>query len=114
MELSPEKLHENLVSKGFTPIKILRMKHPKTEFEMPLLLVVLPKAENNRKIFNITDICEIICSIKALKISLVIGQSRRCLAYGHNHTQCFATPRRKQFGDNHEFKDCTKLEGPKI
>ena len=113
MELSPEEVHDDLVSKGFAPIKIMRMRHPITRLEMPLLLVILPKNEEGRKIFNVTDICEIICTVEALNISPVVGQCKRCLLFGHNHTQCFATPRCKHCGDNHEFDACPKLKAPK-
>ena len=113
MELTPEEVMEFLKSKGFSPIKVMRMIHPITRVEMPLLLVILPKNAKGREIYNLKEIWDINISVEALNRSPVVGQCRRCLLFGHNHTQCFAKQLCKHCGDNHDFKVCPTIKGPK-
>ena len=108
MELSPEEALEELQALGFHPIKILRMKHPIYKREMPLLLIILPKDENSRRIYNIKELCDIIINVEPLRKSPVVGQCRRCQLYGHSHTQCFAEYRCKHCAQNHDSKTCNK------
>ena len=108
MELPPEEAFEELQALDFHPRKILRMKHPISQLDMPLLLVVLPKDENSRRIYNIKQICDIIITVEPLRNSPVVGQCRRCQLFGHSHTQCFAEFRCKHCAQNHDSKTCNK------
>ena len=113
MELSPEEVKEFLTAKGFKPIKIMRMVHPIDRVPMPLILVILPKDAKGREIYNIKDIWDITVSVEPLNRSPVVGQCRRCLLFGHNHTQCFAEQKCKHCGDSHDFTACPAKNGPK-
>ena len=112
-EYPPETIHQFLQELGFNPIKILRMRHPITRAEMPLLLAILPKNAKSREIYNLKEIYNIIIHVEALRISPVVGQCRRCLLYGHNHTQCFADYRCKHCAGDHDFNSCPLTENPK-
>ena len=112
-ELPPEEVFQNLQALGFQPIKIMRMRHPITKAEMPLLLVILPKNAKSREIYNLKHICDIVIKVEALGISPVVGQCRRCLLFGHNHTQCFADYRCRHCAGNHEITTCPNINGPK-
>ena len=113
MELSPEDVDEFLKAKGFSPIKIIRMVHPIDRTQMPLLLVILPKDAKGREIYNIKEIWDINVSVEPLQRSPVVGQCRRCLLFGHNHTQCFAAYKCKHCAGDHSFSDCPAKDGPK-
>ena len=69
-KLPSEEVLQNLQALGFQPIKILRMRHPVSKSEMPLLLVVLPKHAKSREIYNLKEICDIIVKVEALKALL--------------------------------------------
>ena len=106
MELSNEEAMEELKFQGFNPIKVNRMRHPRTHKEMPLLLVSLPRDEDSKGIYNIQFLCEIPITVEPLKPSPVIGQCHRCLLFGHSANRCTASYRCKHCSGDHNSTDC--------
>ena len=107
-DLEGDELHQELTSLGFQPIKVSRMKHPRTRQEMPLFLVVLPKDDPKSKgIYNITEVCRLIITVEPLNKATEIGQCYRCLLFGHSSSRCTATMKCKNCAGDHDSRICT-------
>ena len=112
LELSIEEAREDLVAKGFSPTKIVVMKHPRTKQNMPLFLVCLPRNDSKSKdIYNIRDIQGIICTVQPLNQSPQIGQCYRCLTFGHSSQLCTADYRCKNCAGPHDSAKCKAPPG---
>ena len=113
MALSVDEARQDLILQGFKPNKVMRMRHPRTRYDMPLILVTLPREGNSKEIFNILTLCEIVVTVEPLKQSPVVGQCMRCLLFGHSTAQCHAPFRCKHCAGKHSSNECSiKATGP--
>ena len=112
MEFTNQEVMEELKYLGFNPIKVNRMRHPRTRQEMPLLVISLPRDEESKAIYNVQFLCEIPITVEPLRPSTVVGQCHRCLLFGHSATRCTANYRCKNCGDGHDSMQCPIPNGP--
>ena len=112
LELSIDEARADLIEQGFSPTKIVVMKHPRTKQNMPLFLVCLPRNDSKSKdIYNIRDLQGIVCTVQPLKQSPQVGQCYRCLVFGHSSQLCTADYRCKNCAGPHDSAKCNAPPG---
>ena len=107
LDLDRNEIHQDLIAQGFSPNKVIRMKHPRTKAEMPLVLVTLSRDDpKSRDIYNIIEVCRLLVTVEPLKQTSEIGQCFRCLLFGHSSTRCTAEPKCKTCAGPHDSRAC--------
>lgn len=107
LDLDIELVEKDLFSQGFNPIKVARMKHPRTRNPMPLIMAEFPKSE--KECFNLRSLCSIIVKIELpRKSGISAAQCHRCQRFHHAQKNCHAQVRCVKCGENHISKDCNK------
>lgn len=101
------EVQQDLILQGFSPLKTVRMKHPRSRQDMPMILVTLPRNDAKSKdIFNVVEICRLMITIEPLRQSAEVGQCFRCLLFGHSSARCTAPPRCKNCAEAHDSRLC--------
>ena len=105
-EIPIEKVHSELKDLGYHPLRgIIRMIHPRTKRDMPLIKVVLPKEETN--IYKITEICGLRATVEALIKNPKVMQCHRCQIFGHGSSRCTAQAKCVKCAGLHLTAECT-------
>ncbi|GFS72847.1 nucleic-acid-binding protein from transposon X-element [Nephila pilipes] len=84
------------------------MTNKRNDTPMPLFLVTLKKTDENKEIFNLTEICSLKIEVEALRKKIGPAQCHRCQGFFHNSRYCTRNPKCVKCGKNHLTKDCTK------
>ncbi|GFU75999.1 nucleic-acid-binding protein from transposon X-element [Trichonephila clavipes] len=87
------ELMQELRGFGFDPNHISLLKNKKTNTNMPLFLVTLPKNPDNQGIFNITNIGFFRVHAEPLNKSNMPPQCYRCQEFYHHSRFCNRAPR---------------------
>ncbi|GFT94705.1 nucleic-acid-binding protein from transposon X-element [Trichonephila clavipes] len=93
---------------GFEPSHISILRNRKTNSNMPLFLVVLKKNEDNKQIFQITNIGFFRVVIEPLKGSSMPPQCYRCQEFYHHSRLCNRAPKCLKCSGSHLTADCKK------
>ncbi|GFV83518.1 nucleic-acid-binding protein from transposon X-element [Trichonephila clavipes] len=93
---------------GFEPSHISILRNRKTNSNMPLFLVVLKKNEENKQIFQITNIGFFRVVIEPLKGSSMPPQCYRCQEFYHHSRLCNRAPKCLKCSGSHLTADCKK------
>nr|CAI5852509.1 unnamed protein product [Callosobruchus analis] len=105
--LPPQKkadIKEELQQKGYAPLHIIRLK--RSGAPMPLVVVVLPKLEKSRELFNEHELLGLAIRVAVQKNSRLIGQCHLCQKYGHVQSYCTAPPRCLKCASDHMTHLC--------
>jgi hypothetical protein len=102
------EVQEELVSLGFNPTQVIRLKSASTKTELPLVLVSLPKETKSRDIYELRKVCYISIRVEPFKKAKGPGQCHRCQGFGHAQARCFEKPRCVKCAGGHLTKDCRK------
>ncbi|GFV84662.1 nucleic-acid-binding protein from transposon X-element [Trichonephila clavipes] len=93
---------------GFEPSHISILRNRKNNTNMPLFLVVLKKNEENKQIFQITNIWVFRVVIEPLKGSSMPPQCYRCQEFYHHSRLCNRAPKCLKCSGSHLTADCKK------
>ncbi|GFX82919.1 nucleic-acid-binding protein from transposon X-element [Trichonephila clavipes] len=93
---------------GFEPSHISILRNRKTNTNMPLFLVVLKKNEENKQIFQITNIGFFRVVIEPLNGSSMPPQCYRCQEFYHHSRLCNRAPKCLKCSGRHLTADCKK------
>nr|CAI5832545.1 unnamed protein product [Callosobruchus analis] len=74
--LKEADIKEELQQKGYAPLHIIRLK--RSGAPMPLVVVILPKLEKSRELFNEHELLGLAIRVEVQKNSRLIGQCHRC------------------------------------
>ncbi|GFV57481.1 nucleic-acid-binding protein from transposon X-element [Trichonephila clavipes] len=102
------ELMQELRGFGFDPNHISLLKNKKTNTNMPLFLVTLPKNPDNQGIFNITNIGFFRVHAEPLNKSNMPPQCYRCQEFYHHSRFCNRAPRCLKCSGGHLTSDCKK------
>ncbi|GFU32674.1 RNA-directed DNA polymerase from mobile element jockey [Trichonephila clavipes] len=102
------ELMQELRGFGFDPNHISLLKNKKTNTNMPLFLVTLPKNPDNQGIFNITNIGFFRVHAEPLNKSNMPPQCYRCQEFYHHSRFCNRAPRCLKCSGCHLTSDCKK------
>nr|CAI5833254.1 unnamed protein product [Callosobruchus analis] len=97
-------IKEELQQKGYAPLHIIRLK--RSGAHMPLVVVILPKLEKSRELFNEHELLGLAIRVEVQKNSRLIGQCHRCQKYGHAQSYCTAPPKCLKCASDHMTHLC--------
>lgn len=103
--IDPDDVKEELVSRGFHPVNVSRMRSRKDKRVLHMVLVTVPKVE--KTIYNLKDILGLVVTVEDQKSSNRINQCHRCQRFGHAQSRCTALPKCVKCAGNHLIQDCT-------
>ncbi|GFX31501.1 nucleic-acid-binding protein from transposon X-element [Trichonephila clavipes] len=107
-DFNQEELMSELHSFSFQPNHISLLRNRKTNTNMPLFLVTLPKSPESRGIFNIKTIGFFRVAIEPLNKSTMPPQCYRCQEFFHHSRFCARAPKCLKCSGGHLTSDCTK------
>ncbi|GFS70244.1 nucleic-acid-binding protein from transposon X-element [Trichonephila clavipes] len=93
---------------GFEPSHISILRNRKNNTNMPLFLVVLKRNEENKQIFQITNIGFFRVVIEPLRGSSMPPQCYRCQEFYHHSRLCNRAPKCLKCSGSHLTSDCKK------
>nr|CAI5837636.1 unnamed protein product [Callosobruchus analis] len=102
--LKEADIKEELQQKGYAPLHIIRLK--RSGAPMPLVVVILPKLEKSRELFNEHELLGLAIRVEVQKNSRLIGQCHRCQKYGHAQSYCTAPPKCLKCASDHMTHLC--------
>ncbi|GFV16244.1 nucleic-acid-binding protein from transposon X-element [Trichonephila clavipes] len=109
------ELMQELRGFGFDPNHISLLKNKKTNTNMPLFLVTLPKNPDNQGIFNITNIGFFFrVHAEPLNKSNMPPQCYRCQEFYHHSRFCNRAPRCLKCSGGHLTSDCKSQTKPQL
>ncbi|GFU86412.1 nucleic-acid-binding protein from transposon X-element [Trichonephila clavipes] len=106
--INQEELMTELHTFGFQPNHISLLRNRKTNTNMPLFLVTLPKSPESRGIFNIKTIGFFRVAVEPLNKSTMPPQCYRCQEFFHHSRFCARAPKCLKCSGGHLTSDCTK------
>nr|CAI5820523.1 unnamed protein product [Callosobruchus analis] len=108
--LKEADIKEELQQKGYAPLHIIRLK--RSGAPTPLVVVILPKLEKSRELFNEHELLGLAIRVEVQKNSRLIGQCHHCQKYGHAQSYCTAPPKCLKCASDHMTHLCpqTRLE----
>ncbi|GFW18319.1 nucleic-acid-binding protein from transposon X-element [Trichonephila clavipes] len=101
----PQEIIDDLLTYGITVNVCHAMANRKTGMPMPLFLVILPRSDINRNIFNLTDLCYLKIKVEPLRPKIGPAQCFRCHGLFHSSKFCTRNPK---CGQSHLSKNCDK------
>nr|CAI5834086.1 unnamed protein product [Callosobruchus analis] len=101
--LKEADIKEELQQKGYAPLHIIRLKRGAP---MPLVVVILPKLEKSRELFNEHELLGLAIRVEVQKNSRLIGQCHCCQKYGHAQSYCTAPPKCLKCASDHMTHLC--------
>ncbi|GFR12221.1 nucleic-acid-binding protein from transposon X-element [Trichonephila clavata] len=104
-DMSPQEIMDDLLVLGISPSYCHVMTNRKTHLPMPLFLVSLPSNEDNRNIYNISEVCSVKVTVEVLNKKPGPAQCYRCQGFFHNSRYC---SRCLKCGKPHLTRDCKK------
>lgn len=102
--ISTDEVKSDLISQGFTPINVSRMKRDKKP--MPLVLVEVPRSEKN--LFDVKSCCGLLIKAEAPRRKEEVGQCHRCQRFGHAQKGCRSDPKCVKCAGPHMTAECKK------
>jgi len=111
-----EDISNSLNDLGFDVINVKQMTSKKpgpqgrTEVNLPLFLVTLPRTEKSQQIFKLNKICNIIIKVEAYRAQSGLTQCYNCQQFGHVWANCRQPPRCLWCGRGHLHKECPEKQ----
>ncbi|GFU20560.1 nucleic-acid-binding protein from transposon X-element [Trichonephila clavipes] len=97
---------------GFEPSHISILRNRKNNTNMPLFLVVLKRNEENKQIFQLTNIGFFGVVIEPVNCSSMPPQCYRCQEFYHHSRLCNRAPKCLKCSGSHLTADCKKSTKP--
>ncbi|GBO33269.1 Nucleic-acid-binding protein from transposon X-element [Araneus ventricosus] len=106
-DFSTQDIDTELKRYGFNPVYIAPLKHRNFNSN-PLFLVILPKTEASKKIYDIYTIDYMRVKVEPLKRRTQPGQCYNCQQYFHSSRQCTRDPVSLKCAGPHATRQCQK------
>ncbi|UYV80015.1 hypothetical protein LAZ67_18001422, partial [Cordylochernes scorpioides] len=103
-----EDVVTELVSMGFTEVVVKRLHRQSTKIPMNIVLVELPKNEQNKRIYGITEILYQKIVVESFRTTKRVTQCFNCQGFGHGQLNCFLKPKCVKCAEEHHSKDCPR------
>ncbi|UYV60670.1 hypothetical protein LAZ67_1001817, partial [Cordylochernes scorpioides] len=103
-----EDVVTELVSMGFTEVIVKRLHRQSTKIPMNIVLVELPKNEQNKRIYGITEILYQKIVVESFRTTKRVTQCFNCQGFGHGQLNCFLKPKCVKCAEEHHSKDCPR------
>ncbi|UYV71942.1 hypothetical protein LAZ67_9001243, partial [Cordylochernes scorpioides] len=103
-----EDVVTELVSIGFTEVIVKRLHRQSTKIPMNIVLVELPKNEQNKRIYGITEILYQKIVVESFRTTKRVTQCFNCQGFGHGQLNCFLKPKCVKYAEEHHSKDCPR------
>ncbi|UYV78499.1 hypothetical protein LAZ67_16001781 [Cordylochernes scorpioides] len=97
-----------LISMGFTEVIVKRLHRQSTKIPMNIVLVELPKNEQNKRIYGITEILYQKIVVESFRTTKRVTQCFNCQGFGHGQLNCFLKPKCVKCAEEHHSKDCPR------
>ncbi|GFW84505.1 nucleic-acid-binding protein from transposon X-element [Trichonephila clavipes] len=107
-DFDQDELMSELHTIGFKPNHISLLRNRKTNTNMPLFLVTLPKCPESKGIFNIKTIGFFRVAVEPLNKSTMPPQCYRCQEFFHHSRFCTRAPKCLKCSGGHLTSECTK------
>ncbi|GBM54990.1 Nucleic-acid-binding protein from transposon X-element [Araneus ventricosus] len=99
---------DTLKSFQFKPTQCHPLKHRKTNTNMPLFLVTLPKSADSKEIFQLTNIDHFRVKVEPLKRKTTSAQCYNCQDFFHHSRFCLRDPKFLKCAGKHATQSCQK------
>lgn len=106
--VNEEELKTSIQDLGHEVINIWNVKHRKTNVSLPMFFIDLKPKDNNKEIYNIKRLLNLVVRFEAPYTKHEIPQCMRCQKYGHTKNFCTRTPRCVKCAGAHLTKDCDR------
>ncbi|UYV80173.1 hypothetical protein LAZ67_18001880 [Cordylochernes scorpioides] len=103
-----EDVVTELVSMGFTEVIVKRLHRQSTKIPMNIVLVELPKNEQNKRIYGITEIIYQKIVVESFRTTKRVTQCFNCQGFGHGQLNCFLKPKCVKCAEEYHSKDCPR------
>ncbi|UYV71982.1 hypothetical protein LAZ67_9001432 [Cordylochernes scorpioides] len=103
-----EDIAIELATMGFTETSVKRLHRQSTKRPMNLVLVELPKNEQNKKIYGITELLYQKIAVESFRTTNRVNQCFNCQGFGHGQLNCFLKPKCVKCAEEHHSKDCPR------
>lgn len=100
-----EEVMEGLREQGITAHQVSRLHRKR--FPMPLVLVVLPTAQEEA-VFKINRLCDLVVKVEKAAPPKETSQCHRCQGFHHSQRFCHLTQRCVKCGETHFTQECQK------
>ncbi|KMQ93691.1 nucleic-acid-binding protein from transposon x-element [Lasius niger] len=104
------ELKEEIEAKNHKVISITNILHAGTKKPLPLFFVEMKQKKNNKDIYSINKLLNIIVSFEQAYKKREIPQCTQCQTYGHTKNYCFKGPRCVKCAGKHMTNDCPRRE----
>ncbi|GFR33432.1 putative RNA-directed DNA polymerase from transposon X-element [Trichonephila clavata] len=108
VDMPVQEIVADLHSLGITVTECKPMNNRKTGLPMPLFLLTLPKTDDNKNIYNISEICSMKVKPESLNRKHGPAQCFRCQGFFHSSRFCTRNPKCVKWGKPHLTRDCVK------
>jgi hypothetical protein len=108
--INPEEIKTEIENLGYKVTNIWNIKRYKTKLPLPMFLLELKPALNNKDIFNVEYIQQCKIKFKPPKHKTDIAQCANCQRYGHTKNYCHLKPRCVKCADDHLTNQCHQKE----
>ncbi|UYV80706.1 K02A2.6-like, partial [Cordylochernes scorpioides] len=103
-----EDIAIELETMGFAETSVKRLHRQSTKRPMNLVLVELPKNEQNKKIYGITELLYQKIAVESFRTTNRVTQCFNCQGFGHGQLNCFLKPKCVKCAEEHHSKDCPR------
>ncbi|GFR07727.1 RNA-directed DNA polymerase from mobile element jockey [Trichonephila clavata] len=104
----PQDIIDDFFLLGITVNEYHAMTNRRTGQTMPLFLLTLPRSEDNKNVFNLTELCYMKFIMEPLRPKTGPAQCFRCQGFFHSSKFCTRNPKCVKCGKPHLTKDCVK------
>lgn len=103
-----DDIKEALTEQGFLIRNVVNIRDWKTKNPLPLFFIDQEPNDNNKKIYQITNLLNIKITVEPPRKRNVIPQCLRCQQYGHTRTYCTKKYYCVKCGESHPTSECKK------
>ncbi|UYV75278.1 hypothetical protein LAZ67_12003258, partial [Cordylochernes scorpioides] len=103
-----EDIAIELATMCFTETYVKRLHRQSTKRPMNIVMVELPKNEQNKKIYGITELLYQKIAVESFRTTNRVTQCFNCQGFGHGQLNCFLKPKCVKCSEDHHSKDCQR------
>ncbi|GBL86438.1 Nucleic-acid-binding protein from transposon X-element [Araneus ventricosus] len=107
-DFPPQDIIDTLKGFQFKPTQCHPLRHRKTNTNMPLFLVTLPKTADSKEIFQLTSIGHFRVKVEPLKRKTTPAQFYNCQDFYHHSRFCLRDPKCLKCAGKHTTQSCKK------
>lgn len=108
--ITVEEIKNSIQELGHEVSNIWNVKQRKTNISLPMFFVDLQPNDNNKEIYNVRKLMNLVVRFEAPYTRQEIPQCMRCQRHGHTKNFCTRHPRCVKCAGSHFTKDCVRKE----